>query len=118
MLDTLVVKVDTLLTRIDKNEKEIKKINTKITDFSQRIFILRTQNNDNENNYSKSQAETASKQYGEKLESELVDMPNRLRRNTIILHNVPEGAEGDEILRSFCCKFHMERNGCQRDRPR
>ena len=35
------------------------------------------------------------------IKSEIVDMSNRIRRNKIVLHNVPEGVEDEEGCTSF-----------------
>ena len=119
VLDTLVEKVDALLTRIDNNEKEIKKINTEITDLHNGYSFLEHETMIMKTTIAKSQADTANKQYVEKLESELVDMSNRLRRNTIILHNVPEGAEGDEkgYCESFAANFIRNEMGVKGTGP-
>ena len=96
VLDTLVVKVDALLSRIVTNETEIKKINTDLVDLHNGYDFIEHEVMSVKSKVSAVQNETVNKTEVEKLETELVDMSNRLLRNTIILHNVPEGSEGDE----------------------
>ena len=103
VLDTLVVKVDALLSRIETNETEIKKINTDLVDLHNGYDFIEHEVMSVKSKVSAVQNETVNKTEVEKLETELVDMSNRLRRNTVILHNVPEGSEGDE--RGYCERF-------------
>ena len=39
----------------------------------------------------------------QKINTDLIDLSNRSRRNTVIIHNIPEGSEADET--GYCPKF-------------
>ena len=79
VLDTLVVKVDALLSRIATNDVEIKKINPYLVDLHNGYDFIEHEVMAVKSKVSAVQNETVNKMEVEKLETELVDISNRLR---------------------------------------
>ena len=62
--------------------------------------------NDINDKVQKLNADKADKEYVRRVEDGVIDISNRVRRNTVIIHNVPEGSEGEET--GYCLQFARE----------
>ena len=54
--------------------------------------------------------------YIERLSDQIEDLQNRSRRNNIVIHGIPEGAEGDRTCEEFVSDFlsnHMKLEGAE-----
>ena len=90
--------LETVSNNLDKLCKRTEKLEQKVCNITQQTSELETglSHIEMEQEEVKAALESkASKTAIEKLEKEIIDMVNRNKRNNIILHNVPEAAEGN-----------------------
>lgn len=91
ILDTLLTKLQAVSKRVDAMEDRIKILESHTEDLDNGYSYMETQMAE----IATSIASKASSTAVDELNVQLVDVINRNKRNNIVLHNVPEKAEGD-----------------------
>ena len=91
LLETVSTNLDKLCRRTDKLEQEVSEITQQTSELETGLSHIETEQEELKAALEKKVDKTAF----EKLENQMVDMVNRSKRNNIMLHNVPESAEGN-----------------------
>ncbi len=111
------VKLDVIMERLKKLDmldsinNKLENMEKEMTDMKERINELETASEFTSSEINKLNTEKTGNEVFEKLVSQVDDLSNRLRRNNLVLINVPEGAEGnpDEGNHSVRCKNFVNR---------
>jgi hypothetical protein len=101
-------KFDALKVKVESNEKQIKDIGDQVADNIEKLFELEDRIN----------KVVPCKEELTKLQDQVEDQANRMRRNNIIIHGMPEGSEGKDAhdCRKFVNNFlskHMKIDGAR-----
>ena len=91
ILDTLLSNMQAVKKRVDDIEDRLKTVETQYTELDHGVSYMETQMEE----ISTAITTKASTSAIDELSSQLVDLVNRNKRNNIVLHNIPEKAEGD-----------------------
>ena len=90
-LDKLSTQLDSLCSRMDTLELKVKDIENQNKDFEEGVGHIDTELQE----IRKALDSKASAMELKKVNEQIVDLVNRNKRNNIVIHNVPEGAEGN-----------------------
>ena len=117
VLDSLVVKIDSALSRLEKVEKRVEVMETTFTDLENAASFLEVTVEEVKEELTDAKETFATTEQVRKLQSEIVDLSNRSRRNNIVLHNVPEEAEGKGTIdcTNFVNQFLKEKVNMSRN---
>ena len=91
-LDLILMKLNKMESKLDKLSRKVIQVEGKVELNEAKIFDLNTRLDN-----------MPTKEDYAKLEEKLDDQSNRLRRNNIVLHNVPEESEGKDVY--DCARF-------------
>lgn len=99
-LDSIINKLDTLEEKLSAQANRISDVEKQVAENIEKIYNIEDRLDNN----------MPSQESYNQLNERLEDQANRLRRNNIVMHNVPEGAEGIEKndCSEFVCKFLSE----------
>jgi len=86
-LNLMDQKFETLKEKVETNANKLKAVEDQVADNIEKLCNLDDKMDDI----------VPSKDELKKLEERLDDQGNRLRRNNIVMHNVPEGSEGENV---------------------
>ena len=119
MIWNKLAKLENKLDTIDELNKKMDKINLRLIEHDEKISILETQTEDLNRGVTFIETEyeaqkqvideiktgMVSKDEFQKLESEVINQSNRMRRKNVIFYNIPEGSEGEEGCTAYMRKL-------------
>ena len=112
ILDAVNHKLDNLLIRMDSIEGKVKTIETNILELETGTSYIEQDVITIKDDVKYLQENQVTREKMNDIENEIVDLSNRARRNTVIIHNVPEGLENtngycEDFAKDFINK-HMK----------
>ena len=96
VLDEVKSKVDQILLRVEKIETNVQHLNDEVVDLTNAMSHMEQDMNDMQEKVRCLDKTKAESSHVQKINADLIDLSNRSRRNTVIIHNIPEGSEADE----------------------
>ena len=100
-LDCLKVRVAKIETKVEEMENNVRDLDTRIQELDEGTSYMENDFMDLKSEVKEMKEQMISVESFNEIKSEIVDMSNRIRRNNIVLHNVPEGVEDEEGCTSF-----------------
>ena len=98
MIDKLSEQMDSIVSKVTEFEKRLDCCEATIQDMQNGLGFIESDYEHFKADLNQMKDNFVSKDELISLKEEVIDLSNRSRRNNIVIHNVPEGEEGEDIL--------------------